>query len=138
MFGHRIIMLFRRLYKVEPALVSIYDQLLRAGTAVGAMVEEGQSAESDKDFVHKLAVGLKEARESHYWLRQLRKSGVMDRDKLNPLVQEAKEIKLVLGAIIASKKGKRKRQQEGDTPEPKRDEPPEDGPSDEPPQEGPS
>jgi len=117
-FGNRVIMLFRHLYTVEPALVSVYDQLLRAGTAVGALVEEAQSAESDKDFVHKLAVGLKEARESHYWLRQLRKAEVLKRSQLQPLVQEALEIKLVLGAIVASKKGKRKGQQQDPKPEP--------------------
>ncbi|MCB9932672.1 MAG: four helix bundle protein [Planctomycetes bacterium] len=117
LFGNRVIMLFRHLYTIEPALVSIYDQLLRAGTAVGALVEEAQSAESDKDFVHKLAVGLKEAKESHYWLRQLRKAEVLKRAQLNPLVQEALEIKLVLGAIIASKKGKRKGQQHDQKPE---------------------
>jgi hypothetical protein len=75
---------------------------------VGALTEEAQAAESRKDFAHKLGIALKEARESHYWLRQLRRAEVLPRDQLDSLVQEAKEIKLVVGAIIASTKGTRK------------------------------
>ena len=46
-------------------------QLAKASTSVGANYEEAQSAESGKDFIHKIGVVLKEARESNYWLRVL-------------------------------------------------------------------
>jgi four helix bundle protein len=49
----------------------ISKQLMKSGTSVGANIEEAISAESRKDFLHKLNLALKEARESHYWLRLL-------------------------------------------------------------------
>ena len=49
----------------------ISKQLMRSGTSIGANVEEAISAESRKDFLHKMNLALKEARESHYWLRLL-------------------------------------------------------------------
>lgn len=46
-------------------------QVLRSGTAVGALVRESEHAESKKDFIHKLAIALKEANETEYWLELL-------------------------------------------------------------------
>lgn len=107
-FGQRVIRLFLHLGRRLPALGSVYNQCLRSGTAVGALVEEAQAAESKNDFIHKMAIALKEAREAHYWLRQLQAAEVMESEKLDPIVREATELKLVLGAIIASSKGTRK------------------------------
>src|SRR5215471_17387124 len=55
----------------------IGDQLLRSAVSVGAHYEEAQGAESREDFAHKLQVGLKELRESNYWLRLLAKSNIV-------------------------------------------------------------
>ena len=52
----------------------IGDQLLRSGTSVGANYEEARAAESSADFVHKVQLSLKEARESNYWLLLLSKA----------------------------------------------------------------
>ena len=49
-------------------------QLLRSGTSIGAQVRESKYAESKKDFIHKLKIGLKEAEECEYWILLLRDS----------------------------------------------------------------
>ena len=103
-FGERVNRLCRYLLY---ALMDEHDlarQLRRSGRAVGAMVEEAQGAESKKDFIHKLSIAQKEARESHYWLRQLLKADVMSNRRLIPLVDEAAQVKLILAAIINSTK----------------------------------
>ena len=80
------------------------NQLLRSGTSIGANVEESQSAANTADFVNKLTIALKEARETCYWLRLLSAADVVDKKRLAPLTQEASEIAKILGAIIVSKK----------------------------------
>ncbi|MCZ7605534.1 MAG: four helix bundle protein [Planctomycetota bacterium] len=79
-------------------------QLKRSGRVVGALVEEAQGGETRKDFIHKMSIAHKEARESHYWLRQLIKADVMPSKRLIPLNDEAFQIKLILAAIINSTK----------------------------------
>lgn len=86
-------------------------QVLRSGTSVGANVEEAYAASSKRDFTHKMSIALKEARETHFWLRLIRDSGLVSVRRIDPLVQEALEIKLILGKTVAtsrktSEKGK--------------------------------
>lgn len=50
------------------------NQVLRSGTSIGANMEEAQAAQSRRDFIAKLAIALKEARETHYWLRLIQES----------------------------------------------------------------
>lgn len=82
-------------------------QVLRAGTSVGANVEEAYAASSKRDFTNKLSIALKEARETHFWLRLIRDSGLVPTKQIESLIQEALEIKLILGkAVTTSKKSK--------------------------------
>ena len=76
------------------------SQIVRAGTSVGSQVEEAQAAESPADFISKMYIGLKEAREVHYRLRVLEAANLVRPARLAPLIQEADEIKRVVGAII--------------------------------------
>jgi four helix bundle protein len=86
-------------------------QLLRAGTSVGANVEEAQAAQSRADFINKNAIALKEARETDYWLRLLDAVNGTSRADLAKLRAEASALTRILGAIIVSaKKGIRKSQ----------------------------
>ena len=78
------------------------NQLDRAGSAVGALVEESQGGESKKDFLHKIGIAHKEARETFYWLRQLMAAEVLPPARLESLTDEARQIKLILAAIINS------------------------------------
>ena len=80
------------------------SQIVRAGTSVGSQVEEAQAAESTADFISKMSIGLKEARETHYRLRILEAANLVRPARLGPLLQEAEEIKRVVGAIIVRTK----------------------------------
>lgn len=82
----------------------LMSQILRAGTSVPANVEEAQAAQSKADFVSKMSIALKEARETHLRLRLLVPAKVISPSELEPLIQEADEIKRVIGAIIVSTK----------------------------------
>jgi four helix bundle protein len=82
----------------------LMSQILRAGTSVPANVEEAQAAQSKADFVSKMSIALKEARETHLRLRLLAPAKVVPNHELEPLIQEADEIKRVIGAIIVSTK----------------------------------
>ena len=74
---------------------------------MGANVEEAQAGQSKADFISKYAIALKEARETHYWLRLLVASNVVTSARVSDLIKEADEIMRVIGAIIVSaKKGK--------------------------------
>ncbi|WP_421875589.1 four helix bundle protein [Marinoscillum sp.] len=78
-------------------------QLLRSGTAVGALSEEAQQAESKADFIHKLSIANKEAHESHYWLRLIRDCGRFEIE-VEDLIINCEELKRLLIAIIKSSK----------------------------------
>ncbi|MBI3853574.1 MAG: four helix bundle protein [Verrucomicrobia bacterium] len=82
----------------------LMSQILRAGTSVPANVEEAQAAQSKADFVSKMSIALKEARETHLRLRLLAPAKVVPLNELQPLIQEADEIKRVIAAIIVSTK----------------------------------
>ena len=71
LFSVRVVRMFQYLVKngVERALIV---QVLRSGTAIGANLEEAMGASSVKDFINKLSISYKEARETHYWLRLLK------------------------------------------------------------------
>jgi four helix bundle protein len=82
----------------------LMSRILRAGTSVPSNVEEAQAAQSKADFISKMSIALKEARETHMRLRLLVPAKVVPESGLNPLIQEADEIKRVIGAIIVSTK----------------------------------
>ena len=66
-FAIRIVNLYKYL-KNEHGEYILSQQLIRSGTSIGAIIREAEHAESSRDFVHKLSIGLKEANESKYWL----------------------------------------------------------------------
>ncbi|GAB4239026.1 MAG: hypothetical protein Kow0049_26120 [Stanieria sp.] len=70
-FAVRIVRFCIFLDENKKAAKRIADQLQRCGTSIGANVAESQSAQSTKDFIHKLEIALKEAKETRYWLHKL-------------------------------------------------------------------
>lgn len=78
------------------------SQLWRAGTIIGANVEEAQAAQSRADFRSKMAIAAKEAREVDYWLRLTRDGNVLDPAKVAPLTEEIEVIKRILTSIVKS------------------------------------
>lgn len=83
-------------------------QLAKAATSVGANYEESQAAESKNDFVHKISIVLKEARESNYWLRVFKailKEEVYQ-NPLDRLINESQELKSIFSRIKITASGK--------------------------------
>ena len=76
------------------------SQLWRAGTSIGANVEEAQAAQSRADFRSKMSIAAKEARESHYWLRLTRDGKVLPDSEVDPLIDAIIEIKKILISIV--------------------------------------
>ena len=74
-------------------------QLVASGTSVGANMQEADGAETKKDFIHKTGVALKEAKESHFWLRVIDATLLQKDSEVKSMVQEARELSLIIGAI---------------------------------------
>ena len=86
-------------------------QLLRSGTAVGALIREAQNAESKADFIHKLAIAQKECDESCYWLEILNKTKMIDSLVYKELHFEASSLlRLIRSAIITTKTKMKKKE----------------------------
>jgi len=96
-FALRTVCLCRRLR--DPAIRSVVDQFLSAGTGIGSNIEEATAAESRRDFPHKMKIALKEARESHYWLRLFRDSAIGPPQEVTALLALADELKRMLTSI---------------------------------------
>jgi len=79
-------------------------QVLRSGTSIGANVEEAIGAISKKEFISKLQISYKEARETKYWLRLFKECGIAKRGKLDDLLGECDEILRILTSILNSSK----------------------------------
>ena len=77
-FSLQIIKLYKKLVEHKEFVIS--KQLLRCSTSIGANVEEANAAQTKKDFISKMSVASKEAREAKYWLRLLDKSKLIDLD----------------------------------------------------------
>ncbi len=86
----------------------IGGQLLDAATSVGANVEEAIGGFSKKDFTYKMGVALKEARESNYWLRLIKVSGLKMGNELDYLLGESEELRKILTSIVKTSKGQRR------------------------------
>ena len=82
----------------------LVKQLLRSGTSIGANICEGQSAQSRADFIHKLSIACKEARETHYWLRLLAAAEVVPENQLEELIDEANQLTAILTSITGNAK----------------------------------
>jgi four helix bundle protein len=80
-------------------------QVLRSGTAVGALVRESEHAESKKDFIHKLAIALKEANETEYWLELLYRANYLPEEVYQKLIKDIKELLRILISIVKTSKG---------------------------------
>lgn len=87
-------------FQPSPESFVLRKQLARSATSVGANYEEAQSAVSKADFKHKISICLKEIRETHYWLRLCDAACMAGPvSSLKPLIDEAHELKRILGAI---------------------------------------
>ena len=109
-FAVEIVHLCQDFDKTPGTTRTLGRQLLRSGTSIGANVEEAQAGQSRADFISKYSIALKEARESIYWLRLLKATGICtdgQPETLENLRQEAEQIARIIGSIIVNtKKGR--------------------------------
>ena len=99
-FACRTVKLYQYLAKQKYASEVLGRQLLRSGTAIGANLEEARAGQSRADFVSKCNIALKEARETHYWLRLLKETKIIAAEKINNLLGEANELVAILTSIV--------------------------------------
>ncbi|MFT5386305.1 MAG: four helix bundle protein [Saprospiraceae bacterium] len=95
-----------RLIMKEHKEFVLSKQLLRSATSVGANIAEAQSGQSLKDFVSKLSISYKEANESHYWIRLLRDSELMEYKIAQAMLHDCNELLKIIGSIIKTCKAK--------------------------------
>jgi len=100
----RIVRLYKYLVDEKKEYI-MSNQILRSGTSPGALVREAVNAESDKDFIHKLAVAQKETDETRYWLELLVVTEFISESQFQSLYSDATEVlKLVRSSILTKKK----------------------------------
>ena len=98
-FAVRVIKFTRKLPSVTEYNVIKY-QLTKSATSSGANYEEAQAGSSKADFTNKVRIALREMRESNYWLRIIEGISEENNSELLYLIQESKELKLILGSIV--------------------------------------
>ncbi len=102
--------LIRAVRGLRPQRLGILaTQLVRSGTAIGALIREAEYAESRADFVHKLSIALKEANETIYWLELCRESQTLEPVMFRKLHGEAVELLKLLIAITRTAKSRPRR-----------------------------
>jgi four helix bundle protein len=82
---------------------TLSNQLIRCGTSIGANLYEAKYAESNADFVHKLKISRKECSETRFWLEVLIDSEILEKEKLQPLLDDVETIGKILTSIIKLK-----------------------------------
>jgi four helix bundle protein len=97
-FALEIIGLYKILLKQNEYVLS--KQLLKSGTSIGANVEEALAGQSRADFLSKMSIASKEARETNYWLRLLKDSGIISKTEIEPLLAESESIANILTSIV--------------------------------------
>ncbi len=102
-FALSIVKLYSHLQQHKEFVLS--KQLLRSGTSIGANVSEAQAAQSLKDFISKMSIASKEARETRYWLRLLQASQIVSHD-FTSYLNEIQEIIRIITAIVKTATGK--------------------------------
>jgi len=100
LFAIRVIKLYQYLCEVKKEFI-LSKQLLRSGTAIGALVRESQNAESKADFIHKLSIAQKECDETIYWLELLKETSYLNEKEFESIFNEADELlKMIRSAIF--------------------------------------
>jgi four helix bundle protein len=101
-FSLSVIILYKKLIEVHEYVLS--KQVLRSATSIGANVEEAIAGQSRKDFIAKMSIASKEAREAKYWLRLLEKSQFLDHN-YSVLLKDIEQIINILTAIVKTSQG---------------------------------
>ena len=104
-FAIRIVKLYKHLTEHKTEYV-LSKQLLRSGTAIGALVKEAEHAQSKADFLNKMNVALKEANETMYWLILMKETEYLKEDEFKSVYADAEELVKMLASIVKTTKMK--------------------------------
>lgn len=102
-YAIRIVNLYKYLSRDQSEYV-LSKQLLRSGTAIGALIREAEHAESKADFLHKMNISLKEANEADYWLMLLHQCKYLKENEYESLRSDGEEIIRLLASIVKTTK----------------------------------
>ena len=102
-FAIRIVNVFKYL-QLEKKEYALSNQLIRSGTSIGANVEEAIGGQSKKDFISKISISYKEARETKYWLRLLKATNYLEEKEATSLLLDTEELCKILSSILLSSK----------------------------------
>ncbi len=104
-FAIRTVRLYQHL-SVQKKEFVLSKQLLRSGTAIGALVREGEHAQSKADFLNKMNIALKEANETLYWLVLLKETEYLSQEEFQSIHSDSEEIVKMLASIVKTTKQK--------------------------------
>jgi four helix bundle protein len=104
-FAIRIVKLSQQLQSDRKEFV-LSKQLIRSGTAVGALIKEAEFGQSRPDFIHKMSIALKEANETEYWLYLLKDTSFIDEKLFESLQSDCNELISMLVATVKTLKAK--------------------------------
>lgn len=104
-FAVRIVKLYKFLKKEHSEYI-LAQQIVRSGTAIGALIREAEHGESMKDFIHKLNIGLKEANESKYWLDLLFATEFITKRMYDSINKDCEELLKLLTASVKTSKSR--------------------------------
>ena len=96
--------MFAQFLQTEKKEYVLSKQLLKSGTAIGALVREAEQAESKADFIHKMSIALKEANETEYWIELLYQTGYMNKETYSAILERLTELLKLLTSIIKTSK----------------------------------
>lgn len=102
-FAIRIVRLYQYLVK-EKKEYHLSVQVLKSGTSIGANIEEAVGGFSKKDFIAKLQISYKEAKETHYWIRLMRDTDYLSEKEAESLLINCEEILKIIVSILKSSK----------------------------------
>lgn len=102
-FAIRIVKAYKFLITEHKEYV-LSKQLLKSGTAIGALVRESEHAESKADFVHKMSIALKEANETNYWLFILKEADYLNENEYESIRNDCDELIRLLVSIVKTTK----------------------------------
>jgi four helix bundle protein len=102
-FSIRILQIYSKVRQVQKD-VTPFRQLLRSGTSIGANVQEAHGAQSQRDFIQKMSIAQKEAKETIYWLSILTETGYLDKIDGSELLEKVRGINKILCRILITAK----------------------------------
>ena len=100
-FGESVIEFTKGISR-NPISNPLISQLVRAGTSVGANYCEANNAQTKKEFIHKIGICKKEAKETQHWLRMISKADEHVKEKAKLIWKETQELILIFSTILSS------------------------------------